>query len=79
MKHSDIAHGFHIFRDGNAWCAVGPHFQDLQTSEAGFGDTPEEAHAAFRDECMRSSWWQKQPGPFPAIDRFTIHSSTFRD
>lgn len=36
-------HGFHIFRDGNAWCAVGPHFHDLAVSDAGFGPTKSDA------------------------------------
>jgi hypothetical protein len=35
------------FMDGNAWCAVGPDFVDLQASHAGFGATREEAIAAF--------------------------------
>jgi hypothetical protein len=39
----DIANGFHLLRDGNSWCAVGPEFLDLQRSPAGFGDTPEQA------------------------------------
>ena len=34
-----------VFMDGNAWCAVMPDFIDLQTSLAGFGETPEEARA----------------------------------
>ena len=36
----DVSHGFHVFRDGDAWCAVGPHFIDLMKSTAGFGNTP---------------------------------------
>jgi hypothetical protein len=35
------------FMDGNAWCAVGPDFVDLQASHAGFGATREEAIAVF--------------------------------
>ena len=36
-----------VFRDGNAWCAVGPDFVNLQESPAGFGDTPDAARAAL--------------------------------
>ena len=35
------------FKDGNAWCAVRPDFINLQESDAGFGDTREEAIAAL--------------------------------
>lgn len=31
------------FKDGDKWCAVKPDFVNLQESEAGFGDTREEA------------------------------------
>ncbi len=33
------------FKDGNAWCAVLPDFINLQESEAGFGDTKDQAIA----------------------------------
>jgi hypothetical protein len=36
-----------VFKDGNAWVAVHPDFQNLQESPAGFGDTPEEARKAL--------------------------------
>lgn len=39
--------GFRIFRDGTAWCAVGPGFTNLQESPAGFGDTPAAALSAL--------------------------------
>lgn len=32
--------GYRIFKDGNEWCAVGPHFVNLQESDSGFGETP---------------------------------------
>jgi hypothetical protein len=32
-------HVVYVFRDGDKWCAVHENFVDLQTSEAGFGDT----------------------------------------
>ncbi len=34
-----------LFKDGNAWCAVGCHFRDLAVDVAGFGDTQTEALA----------------------------------
>ena len=39
--------GYRLFRDGSAWCAVPPHFVDLMTSPAGFGNTKEAAVAAL--------------------------------
>jgi hypothetical protein len=38
---------YRTFMDGNAWCAVKPDFINLQESDAGFGDTPEQAIAAL--------------------------------
>jgi len=32
-----------VYRDGDAWCAVGPGFMNLQESPAGFGRSPGEA------------------------------------
>ena len=32
--------GYHVFKDGNSWCAVGAGFVNLQESKAGFGHTP---------------------------------------
>lgn len=37
--------GIRIERDGNAWCATGPGFENLQESHAGFGGTKLEAMA----------------------------------
>ena len=34
-----------LYMDGNAWCAVGPHFRNLAIDEAGFGDTQSDAVA----------------------------------
>jgi hypothetical protein len=70
-RHQRFGNGFRIFRDGDAWCAVGPEFFDVQTSIAGFGHTP---YKAFED------WWVKtrrQPRevewPTPSIADFTIY------
>lgn len=73
MNHSDIAHGFHLFMDGNAWCAVGPHFQDLQVSDAGFGNTPEMAVEALRRELANQSWWHGKE--LPTFDKFKVHEN----
>lgn len=32
-----------IYEDGNKWCATPPGFENLQESEASFGETPQEA------------------------------------
>lgn len=42
--------GCNLFMDGNAWCATDRHFQDLQTSPAGFGATCLEAMAELAKE-----------------------------
>jgi hypothetical protein len=36
--------------DGDAWCATGAGFVNLQESPAGFGATPREAVKALREE-----------------------------
>ena len=36
--------------DGNAWCATGAGFIDLQASPAGFGNSPREAVANLQKE-----------------------------
>jgi hypothetical protein len=48
MSSCACADGFHLFKDGDAWAAVGPDFVDLQQSPAGFGATPEEAVKVLR-------------------------------
>jgi len=68
----DVSHGWHIFRDGNAWCAVGPHFVDLMQLKAGFGDTPDAAIVALRGELDHDPWWRNKP--LPTLDKFTIHN-----
>lgn len=35
--------GINVQLDGNAWCATGEGFINLQESNAGFGDTPQTA------------------------------------
>lgn len=73
FRHSDISSGFHLFRDGNMWCAVGPHFQDLMKSNAGFGHDHAEAVADLHKHFARDRWWANKP--LPGVDRFTIHEA----
>jgi hypothetical protein len=60
--------GFHIFQDGNSWCAVGPNFIDLQESVAGFGSTPIAAY---------TQWLVRRAGRRgalpPRYKDFTVH------
>lgn len=73
LNWNEIAHGFHIFRDGNMWCAVGPHFQNLQQSNAGFGATPELAVANLHKRLAKDRWWNDKI--LPPLDRFVIHEA----
>lgn len=38
-----------FIRDGNMWCAFRPGFENLQESEAGFGETQDKAEADLID------------------------------
>lgn len=67
----DVSHGFHVFRDGSAWCAVGPHFIGLMKSDAGFGDTPQKAVENLRIQVAGKPWWRDKV--FPNFDEFTVH------
>jgi hypothetical protein len=62
--------GFHLFRDGDAWAAVGPHFVDLQQSPAGFGETKEQAVKALQAELRKAGWPESA---MPALIRFKVH------
>lgn len=42
--------GVQVCKDGDAWCAVGPDFINLQESTSGFGKNPREAVAALELE-----------------------------
>jgi hypothetical protein len=66
----DIGHGFHLFRDGDAWCAAGPEFTDLQRSPAGFGDTQAEAVWALRREMRKAGYPDRT---LPKLGEFTVH------
>lgn len=68
---ADISQGFHIFLDGNAWCAVGPNFRDLQQDRTGFGRTPSDAYEAWWQANCR---WLTQSGHTnPDYAKFVIH------
>lgn len=71
MEHAEIAHGFHLFRDGDMWCAVGPHFQDLMQSHSGFGPDHASAVADLHKHFERDPWWHNKP--LPGVERFTVH------
>ncbi|MEQ8227913.1 MAG: hypothetical protein RIA64_07495 [Rhodospirillales bacterium] len=71
--------GHKLFMDGNAWCAVPPHFQNLQESPAGFGDTKQEAvdallaNGSYRQD-MRRTDTRNGYHAFPTIDDFKVVS-----
>lgn len=71
---TDIHSGFHLFRDGDAWCAVGPHFYDLMRSPAGFGNTHDVAVDDLRDKLRRSRPQFYQRHALPTLEHFTVHS-----
>jgi len=63
---TDLASGWHVVRDGNAWCALGPEFDDPAVSTVGWGSTPEAARdmlAARYDGEIR----------VPALREFQVH------
>jgi hypothetical protein len=65
-----LAHGFHVFKDGDAWCAVGPEYVDLQRSPAGFGYTKADAVKALRGELREAGW---PDSALPALSNFRVH------
>lgn len=71
---NDYSHGFHIFMDGNMWCAVGPAFRDLQQDHAGFGGSPTDAFDAWWDANKLLTRWRRIAKP--DFSRFTIHAAT---
>jgi hypothetical protein len=70
VTKQDIGPGFHLLRDGHAWCAVGPEYVDLQRSPAGFGDTKAEAVRALRAELRKAGWLDNA---LPTLSGFTVH------
>lgn len=70
-KQPDVSTGYHLFKDGNAWCAVGPNFVNLQESDAGFGDTPERAFNAWRYANRNNI----SPDLMPVFADFKLHDA----
>jgi hypothetical protein len=56
---------FHLLRDGNEWCAVGPDF-----IPAGIGETKEEAVNVLQAALRRLGWPDHS---IPALSQFTVH------
>lgn len=83
---SDISTGWHIFADGNMWCAVGPTYIDLHQSSAGFGFTPREAFFALMQALGReaarkgyeSAAVAKAQMGIPSFNSFQIHQPTVK-
>lgn len=69
----DVSHGFHVFRDGNAWCAVGPHFNSLADSTVGFGATPVEAVMTLRGALLKARPDTYRRHALPTFGHFTVH------
>ena len=65
-----LAHGFHLLKDGDAWCAVVPDFLDLQRSPAGFGDTQQEAVRALRVDLRTAGYPDRS---LPSLGEFAVH------
>jgi len=51
-KINDKEIEFKCYLDGNAWCCVGPDFENLQESDAFFGDTQDEAIKLYADSVL---------------------------
>jgi hypothetical protein len=64
-------YGFHLLRDDDEWCAVGPDF-----IPAGLGETKEEAVEALQTELRKLGWPE---GSIPALGQFTVHDCFFSD
>jgi hypothetical protein len=56
---------FHLLRDGDEWCAVGPDF-----IPAGIAETKEEAVKALQAELRKLGWPDRS---IPALSQFTVH------
>jgi hypothetical protein len=67
LQSGAVALGWHVVRDGNAWCAVGSIFEDLLVSPAGWGSTPEDARAALTRRHQR-----EQSAVVPQLPEFRI-------
>ncbi len=63
-----------IFKDGDGriFCAVMNGFRNLQLDEAGFGDTPEEAHSRLIEKLKLNPHYRNDPRHPFAFDRFDL-------
>jgi hypothetical protein len=66
----NISYGFHLFRNGDTWCAVGPDFVDIQRSPAGFRETQEGAVNALHAELRKRGW---HDSALPVLGCFKVH------
>jgi hypothetical protein len=47
LESGAVTLGWHVVHEGDAWCAIGPLFEDLLVSPSGWGSTPEQARVAL--------------------------------
>lgn len=67
-----VSTGYRLYMDGNAWCAVGPHFKCLATDPAGFGETQEVAVAALNAEPSHRTWLRRINGQPAKLEDFAV-------
>jgi hypothetical protein len=70
LQSPDVGAGWHVIRDGNFWCAVGPKFEDLVRSPSAWGSTPEEARTALVSRHQRQA--DDPPEHVPPLPEFRI-------
>ena len=68
--HVNLAHGFHLLKDGGVWLAVGPEFVNLVRSPAGFGATRKEAVRELRAQLRMAGYLDHS---LPRLGDFTVH------
>jgi hypothetical protein len=63
-----------LFKDGNAWCAAPPNFQNYTEDPTGWGGTPEEAVTdllkvpEFRERARKEGWPTPMFGDFVEVE-----------
>lgn len=68
-----VDNGYHrmewqIIRSGNRWCAIGPDFENLETSPVGWGDSPIAARQALDAEYRE----RFEPLSVPPLEDFAV-------
>jgi hypothetical protein len=53
------------------WCAVGPHFRNIQEDRAGFGETQALAYRAWWRDNEKDLFWRDKTKP--EFEQFTVH------